>query len=184
MERRELLRTLGATAALSLVPREAQAIWARVAALATTGRPAGGLSEAQLALVSAIADTILPRTDSPGATDVGVPAFVDVIVAERDSDEERAAFLAGLDALDAHLRATQGAPFAELPEPVRAVAIEAIERLADRRAEPQHTWWRLKGLVVHGYFTSERVQKEVLKVVVMPGRFDGAAPMPARAGRS
>ena len=30
-------------------------------------------------------------------------------------------------------------------------------------------WSRLKGLVVHGYFTSERVQKDVLKTVIMPG---------------
>jgi hypothetical protein len=30
---------------------------------------------------------------------------------------------------------------------------------------------------VHGYFTSEPVMKDVLKVVVMPGRFEGAAPV-------
>jgi len=100
------------------------------------------------------------------------------------TDDERAAFLAGLDAVDAHVRAAQGAPFAELPERVRAVAVESLERAGDRRAEPARTWWRLKGLIVHGYFTSERAQQEVLRVNPMPGRFDGAAPHPARAGRS
>jgi hypothetical protein len=35
---------------------------------------------------------------------------------------------------------------------------------------------------VHGYFTSERVQKEVLKTVIMPGRFDGNAPMKRASG--
>jgi len=184
VERRDLLRTLGAAAALSFVPREAHAVWSRVAALAAARQTAGGLSGRQLALVGAIADTVLPRTDTPGATDVGVPAFVDVIVAEYYADDERAAFLAGLDAVDAHVRAAQGAPFAELPERVRAVAVESLERAGDRRAEPARTWWRLKGLIVHGYFTSERAQQEVLRVNPMPGRFDGAAPHPARAGRS
>ena len=41
---------------------------------------------------------------------------------------------------------------------------------------------RVKGLVIHGYFTSERVQRDVLKTEIMPGRFDGAADMPARNG--
>jgi len=34
---------------------------------------------------------------------------------------------------------------------------------------------------VHGYFTSEPVMKKVLKVEIMPGRFDGNAPMPQKA---
>jgi hypothetical protein len=33
--------------------------------------------------------------------------------------------------------------------------------------------------VIHGYFTSERVAKDVLHVQVMPGHFDGSMPMPA-----
>ena len=47
----------------------------------------------------------------------------------------------------------------------------------DRGAEPSQTYWRIKGLIVHGYFTSERVMRDVLKVNVMPGKFEGAAPV-------
>ena len=79
MERRDLLKAFGAATALALLPHEALAAWTRV----DSGQPpSSGLSDAQLALVGAIADTILPRTDTPSATDVGVPAFVDVIVSE------------------------------------------------------------------------------------------------------
>ena len=156
MERRDLLRALGAAGALALLPNETMAAWVRVASGA---RPAEGLTDAQLALVGAIADTILPRTDTPSATDVGVPAFVNVVVSENYSDEERTAFIAGLDALD-------------------ATALPAIESAADRRTEPARTYWRLKGLIIHGYFTSEPVMKRVLHTEIMPGRFDGAAPMP------
>ena len=156
MQRRELLRVLGATTALALIPGEAFAAWTRVA---SGVRPANGLTEAQLARVAAIADTILPRTDTPSASDVGVPDFVNVIVSENYTDAERDAFSSGLDQLD-------------------PANIEQIEAAKDRRAEPQHTYWRLKGLIVHGYFTSERVMKDVLRVEIMPGKFDGAAPMP------
>lgn len=141
---------------------------------------AGALTDGQLAIVSAIADTILPRTDSPGATDVGVPAFVDAVVSENFDDGERAAFVSGLDALDGLARSSGGVGFADLAPDARATAIGAIEADANHHAEPAHTYWRLKGLIVHGYFTSEPVMKDVLHVQVMPGKFDGAAPMPLR----
>ena len=180
MERRELLRAMGAAAAFSLLPRTVEAAWATVAASPRASLRA--MTARQNALVGAIADMIIPRTDTPGATDVGIQAFVDVIVAEYYADDERAAFVAGLDAMDAQAKTTAGAPFADLPEPARATMIEALERASDRRTEPARTYWRLKGLVIHGYFTSERVMKDVLKVEVMPGRFDGAAPIPVKRG--
>jgi gluconate 2-dehydrogenase gamma chain len=165
MQRRDLLRAFGAATALALLPNEAVAAWTRVA---TGVRPASGLTDAQLALVGSIADTIIPRTDTPSATDVGVPAFVDVIVTENFTDDERTSFAAGLDAIGA-----------KLPGGGVGAGIEAIEG-ADRRAEPSRTYWRLKGLIIHGYFTSEPVMKTVLMVRVKPGAFDGAAPMPAK----
>jgi hypothetical protein len=174
MERRDLLRALASAAALSLLPSErAVAAWSRVL---TAAPPTNGLSDAQMALVRSVADTILPRTTSPSATDVGVEHFVNVIVAEYSKDDERTAFLAGLDAIDARARAESGSAFTDLSTEARGTMIESLERGA-RNGEPAQTYWRLKGLVVHGYFTSEPVMKEVLKVEVMPGRFEGAAPV-------
>ncbi|HVX38398.1 MAG TPA: gluconate 2-dehydrogenase subunit 3 family protein [Gemmatimonadaceae bacterium] len=160
MQRREALRAIGATTALALFPHDAIAAWKRVA---SGRRPANGLTDAQLAKIATLADTILPRTDSPSATDVRVPEFVNVIVSENYTDAERDAFSAGLDQLD-------------------PAAIADLEAATDRRAEPQHTYWRLKGLIVHGYFTSEPVWKNVLKVEIMPGKFEGGAPL-QRAAR-
>ena len=161
MQRRELLRVLGATTALALIPDEAFAAWTRAA---SGVRPANGLTEAQLAQVAAIADTILPRTDTPSASDVGVPDFVNVIVSENYRDADRDAFVAALEQLD-------------------PATIATIESATDRRAEPARSYWRLKGLVIHGYFTSERVMKDVLHYEVMPGKFDGDAPMPVKPVR-
>ncbi|MGH7620409.1 MAG: gluconate 2-dehydrogenase subunit 3 family protein [Gemmatimonadaceae bacterium] len=182
MERRDLLRVFGAATALSFlpVPHEAAEAWARVAS--NLGL-ADGLTDAQLAFVGAIADTIIPRTDTPGATDVNVPAFVNVMVAEYYSNTERTAFVSGLDAIDAHVKARGAGAFADLDQTRRGPAIESIESLSDRRAEPARTYWRLKDLVVYGYFTSEPVMKDVLKNEVIPGKFDGAAPMPKKSSQ-
>jgi hypothetical protein len=156
MDRRTLLKSLAAAGAVALIPHDTFAAWDRVA----SGLPrAGGLTQEQLARISAIADAILPRTDTPGASDVGVPAFVDVIVSEQYTDADRAVFVANLDQID-------------------PAGIDRIEAMTDRRSEPARTYWRLKELIVHGYFTSEPVMKTVLHFEVMPGKFDGAAPMP------
>lgn len=188
MQRRDLLRAFGAATALAFIPRDAMAAWARVA---SGVRPAAGLTDAQLSLVGAIADTILPRSDSPSATDVQVPAFVDVIVSENYSDTERSAFLAGLTTLttwaptpaaSSDTTVQTGRPsraFVDLSGEERGALVEALEHASSRREEPMRTYWRLKGLIVHGYFTSERVSKDVLHVEVMPGRFEGSAPLAA-----
>ena len=77
MERRDAIRAIGTAAAIALVPADARAVWLRVLA---GQRAAAGLTVAQLALVTALGDTIIPRTDSPSASDVGVPAWIDLMV--------------------------------------------------------------------------------------------------------
>ena len=172
MQRRDILKALGAAAALAVLPEQkALAAWTRLA----SGRSlANGLSDDQLTLIGAIADTILPRTDTPSATDVKVPAFIDVIVSENYTDNQRTTFVNALPQLEAALRGPDGASFVSMDAEHRAVALGAVER-ASRQPQPYATYWRLKGLVIHGYFTSEQVQKQVLHYNMMPGRYDGAA---------
>jgi glucoside 3-dehydrogenase (cytochrome c) hitch-hiker subunit len=175
MERRDLLRAFGAAAAFTLLPRTAQAAWETVAS--APGAPPRVLTDQRSELVAALADAIIPRTDTPSATDVGVPAFIDVIVAEFYSDDERAIFLSGLDLIGARLRRGDATSFAGLSPESQKSLLDALDQPVDQQAPDARAWQKLKGLVVHGYFTSERVQKDVLKTVIMPGRFDGNAPM-------
>jgi hypothetical protein len=173
MERRDLLRALASATALTILPHKSLEAWSRVA---TGVRSSNGLTDAQMALVRAIADTIIPRTDTPSATDVGVHGFVEVMVIEQATDEQRTAFLAGLDAIDARALSESKLVFADLAPEARGAFIGSLES-GSRDTETARTYWRLKGLVVHGYFTSEPVMKDVMKHVVMPGKFEGAAPV-------
>lgn len=174
MDRRDLLRGLGAVAALTLFSGEVKAAWSRAA---TPIRPADGLTDAQLAVVATIADVIIPRTDTPGALDVRVPAFIDALVSESWPEVDRNNFRTGLDQLQTLIGSASGSDLTAL--------IDDLEARTDRRAEPQRTYWQLKSLIVHGYFTSERVSKDVLRVEIMPGSFNGAAPLTLeRAPRS
>ena len=178
MLRRDVLRAAASAAALSLLPREAMAAWSRSVSSSYTST----LAPAQERLIAALADAILPRTDTPSATDVGVPAFIDVIVQDYYSDGERTEFTSGIAAIDELSNSMAGAPFASLSGEGLLSVMNALDKPADRNAPAARGYSRIKGLVIHGYFTSERVQKDVLKTNIMPGRFDGSAPLAAKTG--
>ena len=172
LKRRDLLRAAGAATALAVLPRNAEAAWARV--LAGYQTP-GGLTAAQRALVLGLADTIIPRSDTPGASDVGVVEWVNLIVAEYYADDVRTPFIAGLDAIDTQVRASRGRAFGELDPAAQQEVVAALDAPADRRTIEARAFSRLKSLVVHGYFTSERVQRDVLRSQMFHARFQGAA---------
>ena len=183
MQRREMLKVIGAAAALPFVPRRADAavrlaesVHRRLDAerAATGARHAlRVLTPEQNELVTTIAEMIIPETDTPGATSVHVNEFVDLILVEWSNDEDRARFLAGLDAIDHETRATYGKRFVELAEPDRIVTLRALDAMRDARDGAGRTFGELKRLTVYAYFTSETIQKNVLKTVMWPGRYDG-----------
>src|SRR5688572_18643757 len=72
------------------------------------------LDAKQLETVGALAERIIPRTDTPGALDVGVPAFIDLMVGEYLTPEEKRIFLAGLADVEARSTAAHRKSFAAL----------------------------------------------------------------------
>jgi Gluconate 2-dehydrogenase subunit 3 len=63
-------------------------------------RAARTLTAEQYALVTALVEHIIPRTDTPGARDVGVQKFVDDLLTDHYRAPERNKFLAGLQGVD------------------------------------------------------------------------------------
>src|SRR5688500_134481 len=54
------------------------------------------LTAPQFETAGAIAERIIPKTDTPGARDVGVPAFMDLMYGEYMMEEEKRVFASGL----------------------------------------------------------------------------------------
>jgi len=57
-------------------------------------------NEDQALLVSQAAEIILPKTDTPGATEVGVPNFIDMFVKDCYKEEDQKVFLDALHDFD------------------------------------------------------------------------------------
>ena len=131
---------------------------------------------AQQELVARLADAIIPRTDTPGALDVRVPEFIDHVVTDWASEPERRILLDGLADVDARARSLGAATFVGL-DPTRQAALLRmldVERAATSGAG--HAFGQVKSLAVYGYFTSEAVQREVLRTQIVFAAFDGCAP--------
>lgn len=181
MQRREALRFLGAaTLTPLLAPLSAQERWSlgrRLHQQLAAGPAGSALSPEQLAQVRALADAILPRTDTPGALDVGAPEFVDLLLAEWYPDDEKKRLLAGLDALDARCRETQGKPFAELPEAARNTFLAAVDGQRGEMDTPEGAYSRIKEQLIFGFLTAKPIATMISTMPIIPGRFDGCTPV-------
>ena len=182
MHRRQMvLKVIGAAAALPFVParadaavRFAESVHRRLDAerLVHSQVPLRVLSAEQNELVTTIAEMIIPETDTPGATSVHINEFVDLLLAEWSSDVDKTRFLAGLDAIDRESRATYGKRFVELAEPDRVLTLRGLDGARDAEGAGR-AFGELKRLTVYGFFTAEPIQKNLLKTVMWPGRYDG-----------
>jgi hypothetical protein len=95
------------------------------------------LGDGELAVVSRIADIMIPRTDTPGALDVGVPAFIDSMLKDVYSQDARDRFLRGLHDFDATAQQAQHKPFVMLTSPQQVALVQQFHAaaIADERAE-------------------------------------------------
>lgn len=142
-------------------------------------RPAA-LTPHELELVGTVADIILPPSDTPGATDVGVHEFVDLIVAEWFDPPEAARFTAGLAKLDATSTARHGSGFLDTGHDDRTELVAELDReLAELRdaedpiVDPDETFFHwMKRLTLTGYFTSAEGLR-LLDHRTVPGPFEG-----------
>ena len=180
MLRRDLLRVLGGAGIASVLapfsPEQRLGLGRRLHAAVASGPPGAlaALNPEQAALVAELSDLIIPRTDTPGATDVRVVEFIDRILGFWDTDEEREQFLAGLDALSAR---AGSAGLAALPAEQKVALLTRLDDATDRPARSaEAAWTRLKSMVVYGYFTSREVQEQVLHTAIIPGRYQGCVP--------
>ena len=185
MQRREVLHLLGAAAvpALALAPGRLHALGTAVSRRVAHAGPTGFFTDSEYRTVDQIAELILPRTDTPGARDAGVARFIEVIVAEWDTDPDRAAFMRGLADVEARSRSVGGRPFLELDAGRQHQVLSALEAEARTApASPVPFFQRMKQLTLFGFYSSEVGIQEELGEVFMPGRFEGDAPLPTRHG--
>lgn len=141
------------------------------------------LNEEQASVVSTVSEIIIPRTDTPGAKDVGVPSFVDQMLKEVYSKEDQEEFTNGLSAFNEQAKKEHGGDFADLDEEDQAAF---VKKLHDEAVNAENTTdpapkrpfiLQMKELTMLGFFTSEAGATQVLQYVAVPGAYKGCIPL-------
>ena len=109
---------------------------------------------------------------TPGAHAAGVAVFIEHIVADWYSEDDRAAFLAGLEDVDARSVRVSEVTFIEAPASEQMAVVEQLESsLAP--GDTTGFWARFKALTLYGFYNSQPGIQQVLKTPFMPGFYDG-----------
>lgn len=131
----------------------------------------------------------MPRTDTPGAVDAGVPNFIELMVANWFNEEERSIFTAGIADIESRIPQIYGKPFDQLSDDKQLEVMEILEDAAGDSpwyefANVQRQFisdapfiCQVKELTIWGFFTSEMGSKQVLRHNPMPMNFDGHLPL-------
>ncbi|MDZ4375561.1 MAG: gluconate 2-dehydrogenase subunit 3 family protein [Phenylobacterium sp.] len=165
--RRDALLTFGALMGALSLPTAVSAQGAVTLAWTPTG-----VSVSQARVLDALAELIVPRTDTPGARDAGVPAYVDRTIAGYCTAGEAAEFRAMLDRLEADARTIHGAGFATL-----TVAQQTAIASKYDTGQKLSPFGRLKEVVLVGYFTSEPGATLAVRYDPIPGDYKGCIPL-------
>ncbi len=141
--------------------------------------------------VVAMIDQIIPATDTPGAKGARVNEFIDIILTEWATPEERSRFLDGLAGIDKQSQSLYGKNFTDASAEQQVSQLRAIDDavMSNRVVRPRHGntvpkpdsqlegefWYIFKRITLHGYYTSEIGFSQELKLQIIPNAQHGCA---------
>jgi gluconate 2-dehydrogenase gamma chain len=141
------------------------------------------LSDSQAGVISQVAEIIIPKTNTPGAKDTGVPGFIDLMLKDVYAKEDQDRFLDGLKSFDDEAKKTYDDAFMDLDEQQQKEFVmkkheEAINaEKNDKAPEKRPFILMMKELTMLGFFTSEVGATQVLQYDPVPGAYKGCIPL-------
>lgn len=151
-------------------------------------------SHQQRALLSAIADTLVPKTDTGGAIEAGVPQAFEGLLSNWAKPQTKRLLLAAIDNIEVQTQKAKGKGFADLTATDKTAWLTEIdaEGLKMNPVAPKLTglyailagpaymnpgYAKLKSLLVTLYYTSELALTEEMPYQHTPGKFQPSIPV-------
>ena len=137
----------------------------------------GFLTAQEMALISAIAGTIIPTTDTASAVEAGVPETLRGLVNDWGDDAYQQYWRGGLGLLDTALEGDGATSFQDMPAEQRVSVLQAYDAgVFD--GEIEDGFYRdFKATVVQAYYMSEPGATEDLAYEPVPGDWIGCVPL-------
>jgi hypothetical protein len=154
--------------------------WATSWTPETVSLPHSFFSPQQEAVLAALTETIIPKTDTPGAKALNVHQFIQKVVADCYDKTAQEKFQKGLDTADDLAKKSFGKSLSEGDPTQQAAVFAQISQSSD--SDLKNFYSMVKGLTIKGYLNSEYVMTNLTHFEFMPGRYHGCVPVPAKTG--
>jgi len=114
-----------------------------------------------------VGETILPQTDTPGAKEANVGAFMAVVVRDCYTPENQKEFIEGMDKINSLSKNSYKQSFVACTEQQRTELLSILDEEGD-------DYFKLiKNLTLTGYYTSQVGATQFLNYNPAPGYYDG-----------
>lgn len=152
------------------------------------GSTAFALTGEQRSLLAEVAEQIIPKTDTPGAIEAGVPAFVEMMLRDCYKEPEQQSFLEGVAQLQQeNFLSKSDAQKVDMLKQLEADTNQQMKKYQVKQTKMGDNedkevmkaqlkglpFWRLmKELTLLGYYTSEKGLNANYEYVPVPGKFE------------
>ncbi|MNQ41495.1 hypothetical protein D3C85_551710 [compost metagenome] len=129
-----------------------------------------------------IAETIIPKTNTPGAKDAETGKFIARYATDCYTDSDQKILQEGLIELDESATKKYGYSFIKITNTQKKELLTIIDREAKEYQQhkeekaPTHYFTMIKQLTLFGFFTSEAGATQVLRYNPVPGKYEGCIP--------
>ncbi len=139
-------------------------------------------TEEEIAFLDEVAETIFPKTSTPGAKEAGVGKFMTVMVNDCYEQKDQDAFKDGMTKIDEACKKMHGHGFMKASPEHRKEVLTAIDKERaeyqknKKREDPNHYFQYFKQLTITGYFTSKAGREGATNYQPVPGKYMGDVP--------
>ncbi|MET3114523.1 hypothetical protein AAKU52_002258 [Pedobacter sp. CG_S7] len=128
-------------------------------------------------LLGEIAETIIPKTDTPGAKELNLHLFVLKMLDDCYEPEKQRDFLKGLEQLQQETQNQFAKSFSKLTLMEREEVLRKIENNKEASPELAVFYQLMKNKTIQGYVSSKYVMTNLKKWELVPGRYNGYFPV-------
>lgn len=172
-----MTQCIGAVAAASIVTSMSVSTALAYVPRSDSANKAGELFNLDhMQMLLSIGDLILPKTQTPSASELDCHGFVDHQLKHCYTKQQQEAAMQFLTDLESLSKQQYSVSFNKLDSSQQLTLLQKVERLDGLTQQQKDHFKIIKGLIVFGYFTSEVGATQALNYQAVPGGFKGSIP--------
>lgn len=193
MNRRELLKNTAILGGASVLSSSLFSILQSCQSEPRLGWQPVFLNDEQAQLISALVDTILPKTGTPGGLDMKVDLFMDAVFANLYDEIAQKALLSDMGVFNQECHSKYGKSFHELDAAQKGAFLKEAEANSPKfnrgvwgtavgEQKPVGFYRSMKSLAIWAYCTTQEIGSDVLQYDPVPGDYLGCVPLSETKG--